>query len=229
MPEQLSLGFDQPTVFSRESFIVSAANAEALGAVDSWPQWPRRTLALVGPAGSGKSHLASLWARDTEAVEIVDLGPPVESLEGRPVLLEEADRPGRDELLFHLINMAGRPGGGLLLTARTAPAEWPVSLPDLRSRLNALTVAPLGELDDTVLRGVLEKLFRERSIRPPEDLLDYLVLRIERSAAHAKAVVAQLDAVASAEHRAVSRVLAGRVLDLTPELDFRGPEDERLQ
>src|SRR6185437_4725869 len=138
-----------------------------------------------------------------------------------PVLVENADVPGREEALFHLINMAGRPGGGLLLTARTLPTEWPAALPDLRSRLNALPVAPMGELDDAVLRAVLVKLFRERMIRPPRDLLDYLVRRIGRSAADAQAAVAKLDEAAAAENRPVSRVLAGRVLDF-------GPDDDEL-
>lgn len=217
MAAQLNLGLDQDPVFTRETFIVSPANAEAFQAVEAWPQWPGRALALVGPAGAGKSHLAGIWRKAAGAVALGDGDPELSTLEGRPVLLEEADRPGRDEVLFHLINMAGRPGGGLLLTARTAPTEWPVSLPDLRSRVNALTVAPVGELDDLVLRGVLDKLFRGRGIRPADDLLDYLVRRIERSAVRAREVVALLDGAATAEHRSVNRALASKVLDFGPD------------
>ena len=219
MAAQLRLGLEHTAALSRESFIVSPGNGEALNTVESWPAWPGRTLALVGPDGCGKSHLAAIWAENAGAVIVPEDATDMSAYEGRPVLLEKADLPGRDDVLFHLINMAGQPGGGLLLTARTAPSEWPVALPDLRSRLNALTVAPMGAFDDTVLRGVLHKLFRERMIRPSEDLLDYLVRRIERSAAHARAVVDQLDEAAAAEHRPVSRVLARQVLDFEPDDD----------
>jgi chromosomal replication initiation ATPase DnaA len=117
-----------------------------------------------------------------------------------------------EEALFHLINMAGA-GGGLLLTARTPPSGWPARLPDLRSRLNALPVALLGEPDDELLLGVMAKLFRERHIRPPEDLLVYLLRRIQRSVPAARAVVARLDEAALAADRPVSRALAREILE----------------
>ncbi len=126
---------------------------------------------------------------------------------------DDADlAPRADEALFHLINMAAA-GGALLLTGRTAPSSWPVALPDLRSRLNALTVAELSEPDDAVLNGVLTKFFHERNIRPAEDVLPYLVKRMERSVPVARELVQRIDEAADAEHRSVSRALARQVLD----------------
>ena len=192
-------------------------------------QWHAGSLALVGPEGSGKSHLARVWATDTGAAVLhglalarpnaADLTP---ALVGRPVLLEDADRTKDDELLFHLINMAGEDGGALLLTARTPPSAWPASLPDLRSRLNAMTVAELPPPDDVILEGVLRKLFRERNIKPGDDLIAYLLKRIERSGPAALAIVDRLDdAAAEGEQRAVSRALARQFLEIdgeTPDL-----------
>jgi len=144
------------------------------------------------------------------------------TLEGRPVLLEDADRAQDDELLFHLINMAGEDGGALLITARTPPSAWPANLPDLRSRLNAMTVAELPAPDDVILEAVLRKLFRERYIEPTDDLIAYLMRRIERSGPAALAIVERLDeAAAEGEQRAVSRALARQFLEIdgeTPDL-----------
>ena len=105
------------------------------------------------------------------------------------------------------------PGGGLLLTARTAPALWSAAVPDLRSRLNALPVALLGEPDDTVLQALLERFFRERNIRPSDDLLPYLAHRIERSVAKAREIVAKLDETADAQHRPITKALERQILD----------------
>jgi chromosomal replication initiation ATPase DnaA len=122
------------------------------------------------------------------------------------------DRGAPDEALFHLINLAARPGGGLLLTARTPPLAWPARLPDLRSRLNALPVAEIAEPDDAVLEGLLRKFFRDRHIRPGEELYAYLLRRIERSALSAHEIVRRLDE--APDHLLpVSRVLARRILD----------------
>lgn len=216
MGRQLRLDLDRASTYDRAEFIASPANEDALRLLDGWPQWHGRVLALVGPAGSGKTHLACSWAGATGAFEW-NARSELADVAGRPVLLEDADRGFDAEALFHLINMAAA-GGGLLLTARSAPSAWATDLPDLRSRLNAMQVALLEEPDDVVLLGVMSKLFRERHIRPPEDVLLYLIRRIERSVPAARAVVARLDEAAMAEQRPISRALAREILEDTGDL-----------
>lgn len=220
MSRQFRLKLDRTEIFRRADFTVSPSNAEAVKAVDAWPGWPGGALALIGPEGSGKSHLATTWAAAAGAAVIpakgrVDLG----ALRGRPVLYEDADRDRtrRDEILFHLFNMAGEAGGGLLLTGRTPPSGWSAALPDLRSRLNAVTVAQLEEPDDAILETMLRKFFRERNIRPTEDVFPYLLRRIERSAPKALETVQKLDEAADAEGRPVSRALARQILETDPQ------------
>jgi chromosomal replication initiation ATPase DnaA len=198
----------------REEFIVSACNAEAVRMLDAWPAWHGGVLALSGPRGSGKTHLAQVWREHADAVQLEPDArlPALDALQGRAILLEGADRCD-PETLFHMLNMAAQPGAGLLLTARTAPVSWPAVLPDLRSRLNALPVAELGAPDDAVLEGVLRKFFRDRNIRPPNDVFAYLVRRMERSVPVALALVEKLDEASDAEHRPVSRALARQILE----------------
>ena len=217
MGRQPRLALRRPTSRSREDFIVSSSNAEAVRRLDAWPTWHAGCLALIGPEGSGKSHLANVWAAAagasvlTAQAELSD--HDLSLLVGRPILFEDADRAQVDDLLFHLINMAGVEGGGLLLTARTPPSAWPTTLPDLRSRLNALPVAELTAPDDQLLEGLLRKFFGERSIRPGDDLIAYLVRRIERSAPEARDIVRQLDEAQGVDHRPVTRALARQILE----------------
>ncbi len=215
---QLRLMLQRPPSWKREDFVVSACNAEAVRAVDAWPAWHGGVLALVGPAETGKTHLAKAWAERAGAVELDPAHPPshLADLNGRPVFVEGAERT-QPETLFHLINMAAEPGGGLLLTSRDRPTAWPSPLPDLRSRLNALPVAELGPPDDEALRGVLAKFFRDRNIRPADDVFEFLIRRMERSVPVARALVERLDEAADAEHREVSRVLARQILEDEPE------------
>lgn len=219
MNGQLRLPLQHPASFSRADLVVSPANAEAVAAVESWPNWHGGVLALSGPAGSGKSHLGFAWAQACGAVALTADASlhHLETVRGRPVLAEDASS-FPDELLFLLINMAGEAGGGLLLSARDAPSFWPVTLPDLRSRLNAIQVAQLGPPDDQILSGVLQKFFRERNILPGADLLSYLVRRIERSVPAAKSVVARIDEAGDRAQRPITRALAREVLDQSDDL-----------
>lgn len=221
MARQLRLSLERPAVYARAGFVEGPSNAAAAAAVDAWPAWPGRSLALVGPEGVGKTHLAQVWAERADAVVLDRKAPDLEAAAKRPVLIEDVDQGVDDEALFHLINLAGRDGGGLLLTARRAPKTWAAALPDLRSRLNALTVAEIDEPDDKVLEGVLRNFFRERSIRPPKDIYPYLLRRMERSIPQAREIVRLLDEAGDGEFRPVSRLLAREVLDgESQNLDF---------
>lgn len=230
MSRQFRLPLHSPPSLARADFAASPTNAPALALLDAWPSWAGGRLALVGEAGSGKTHLARAWADAAGAVVIeaanpLQTPPDLSALRGRAVLVDDADRRAEgghldDETLFHLINMAGVDGGTLLLTGRAAPLAWPCAVPDLRSRLNALTVASLGEPDDIVLEAVLRRAFAAHAITPSEDVYPYLLRRIPRSALEALAVVELLDEAASSEGRPVNRLLAGQVLD------FEGDEGE---
>jgi chromosomal replication initiation ATPase DnaA len=213
MARQLRLKLGRQEDYSREAFVQGHSNAQASAALDAWPDWHGGCLVLVGPEGVGKTHLAHAWAEAVGAAILERTEPDVDAACGQPVLLEDVDRGVPDEALFHLINLAARDGGGLLLTARTAPVAWTAALPDLRSRLNALPVAEIEPPCDRVLEGVLRKFFRERSIRPPNDVYAYLIRRMERSVPHAREIVKRLDEAGEGDPRPVSRVLAREILE----------------
>lgn len=213
MANQLRLHLKRDPAYRREDFVVSRANAAAAGVLEIWRMWPGGVVALIGPQGSGKTHLARLWAEDTGATLLETVPDDFAPLRGRPILIEDADRWPDADALFHLINMAGA-SGALLLTSRKPPKDWATSLPDLRSRLNALQVAELHAPDDEALSGVLLSLFAQRNIVPSDDLLPYLLRRMDRSYPAAERTVALLDEAAQARGREVNRALAVQVLEV---------------
>jgi len=209
--DQMRLPLQRDLPAGAEGFVTSASNRAAVEALADWPGLIGGVLAICGPAGCGKSRLGRIWAERVGAVALhggeAALMDPLE-IEGRPVLLDRA-RDVDDETLFHLINLAQAPGGALLILARDPPSSWDVALPDLRSRLDAAVTVPMEAPDDAVLSAILDARFAERGIRPPRDVIPWLVRRIDRSAAAAEAVVMALDAL----HRPVTRALARLALE----------------
>lgn len=205
----------------RQDFFVSPANAMALAAVEGWRGWPGGRLLLVGPGGAGKTHLAHIWAAEAGAVLIAAADLTGADLPGLlatgAVGVEDAEglagNHGREVALFHLHNLAAERGAALLLTAARPPRDWGMVLPDLASRMQAAPLTRLEPPDDALLSAVLVKLFADRQITVPPALIAYLISRMERSFAAARALVARLDAQALAEGRAITRPLASAVLD----------------
>ena len=211
-PRQLPLDLGHDVGQSRDDLVVSDANRDAVALIDRWPDWPSRVVVLAGPAGSGKSHLASIWSERSGAVSIdvtniVGLIPSLDP--ARPVLIDDADGAGLDEEgLFHLINALRGAGSTLLMTSRSFPSAWRVALPDLASRLKAASTVEIREPDDLLLAGVVTKLFADRQVEVEPHVVQFLVRRIERSLATAIRVVERLDQAALEQKTRVTRTLA---------------------
>jgi chromosomal replication initiation ATPase DnaA len=215
-PTQLALALDHAESLAREDFLAGPSNSAALALIERWPDWPSRIVLLRGPEGSGKSHLAAIWARASGARTISPraLGGtdvPIALATGALVLDNLAEGRFEEAALFHLLNLAREERAHVLITARSAPATWLIAVPDLASRLRALPVVALDAPDDALLRAVLVKLFADRQLAVDESLIGFLVTRIERSFAAARAAVARLDREALRLQRPVTRALAGEL------------------
>jgi chromosomal replication initiation ATPase DnaA len=214
-PRQLALALCHAESFAREDFLSGPSNAVALALVDAWPDWSHRTVMLTGPEGSGKSHLAAIWAQAAGARLIAaraleEASVPAALATGALVVEDLAAGSFEERALFHLLNLAGEQEAFVMLTARTPPTT--LAIPDLSSRLKALPVAAIAPPDDGLLRAVLLKLFSDRQLAVDEALLGYVGTRIERSFAAARALVALLDAEAMRRKRPLTRALASEIL-----------------
>lgn len=221
MAEQLT--FDLPVRASRRrgDFFVSAANSLAVQRLEAVDTWPLGKLILVGPAGSGKSHLTYVWAEANGGLPVATVGvlPTTDIPEiDEPVAVELQDDLGaasarEEEALFHLHNHMAAQGLPLLLIARKPPSQWKITLPDLRSRMEGTDLVRIEEPDDDLLAAVLVKLFTDRQLIVDPKLIPWLVTRMERSFAGAQALVNALDKAALASKKRVNRGLAATVLD----------------
>ncbi len=213
-PRQLALALDHVESYARDDFLSGPGNSAALTLIESWPDWPANAVALIGPEGSGKSHLASIWAAAcgarTMSGRALGESDLLACLATGALVVEEAAAADQ-RALFHLLNLAREEDSFLLLTARAAPTLWPVIIADLVSRLRALPVIALQVPDDAMLRGVIIKLAADRQLELDESVVRYLLSHIERSFAAARAAVIALDNEALRQRRPVTRALAAEL------------------
>ncbi len=215
---QLVLDLALAPRYGAEDYLVTSSVAAAHALVTRWPEWPGRAMLLSGPEGAGKSHLAAVWAARAGADVFAARELDMATLDGAPpdacVVVEDIDDPAADETaLFHLLNLTREKPLWLLLTSRQeASLPWP-RLPDFASRMRALPVARIEAPDDALMRAVLVKLFDDRQLLVDEDVVDFILRRIERSIGMARRAVAEIDREALAEGRRITRPVASRVLE----------------
>jgi chromosomal replication initiation ATPase DnaA len=216
-PRQLAFALPHAESLTRDNFLEGPANAAGVALIDAWPEWPNRIMLLVGPEGSGKSHLATIWAeqagaRSTTAHALDPASVPGALATG--ALVVEDLRPAEvdERALFHLMNLAREDEAYVLITARVPPAAFQIELRDLRSRLRAVPVVPLSPPDDLLFRALIVKFCADRQLAVDEAVVSYLATRIERSYAAARQAVELLDSEALRLGRPVTRALAAELL-----------------
>lgn len=217
-PRQLTFDLPLDPRYGREDFLVGPANEAAYALIEAWPDWPDSVLVLTGPSGSGKSHLAAIWAERAHAWTVTAAAVGRDAVQhlvsNGALVVEDIDRSeGRDEAaLFHLLNRARERGCPVLLTSADGIDRLGLATADLRSRLRLAPGIAIAAPDDALLRAVLVKLFVDRQLVVDLGVIEAVVVRIHRSLGRARAVVAELDRDALGRRRRISRPLALAVL-----------------
>jgi chromosomal replication initiation ATPase DnaA len=216
-PRQLAFALPHAESLTRDNFLEGPANAAGLALVDGWPDWPNRIMLLVGPEGSGKSHLAAIWAEQAGARSISAHALTAAAVPGAlatgALVVEDLKSLDLDErALFHLMNLAREDGAFILMTARVSPTALEIELRDLRSRLRAVPIVLLLPPDDQLFRALIVKFCADRQLMVDETVVSYLTSRIERSYAAARQAVELLDTEALRLGRPVTRALAAELL-----------------
>ncbi len=214
---QLIFDLAQRPALGRDDFMVTKSNEAAFKLIDSWPNWPGGGAVLVGPPGSGKTHLVEVFRAQANvavckaAVLTAEHAPTL--VDADAVVIEDAGSVPLDEVaLFHLLNLARQTGKLVLLTATVPPSSWNIALADLRTRLAALPVVPLLLPDDDLLRAVLLKHFHDRQLSVSEPVLSYMISHLPRSLDAVRLATSEIDRRSMVQRVEITRNFVAEVL-----------------
>lgn len=218
-PKQIPFDLGHREAFEREDLWVTDANVDAVSWIDKWPAWGAPVLVVYGPAASGKTHLARVWQKTAAAIEVdanmllhlrgANDFPEASFIDDVETFIGDEEA---ETALFHAYNRAKEEGAHMLLTAECAPKEWKFKLPDLKSRVLAAPAVAIAPPDEQLMAVVLTKLFSDRQIFVSQDVVQFILPRIERSFAALRALVADIDQKALAEKRPVTIPLVREIL-----------------
>ncbi|MFM7083883.1 MAG: DnaA ATPase domain-containing protein [Hyphomicrobium sp.] len=228
--KQLVLDLPHREALGLEDFLVSSSNEAAVNLIDCWPNWTAMGAVVIGPSGSGKSHLSHVWrlrsGAETRTGATINEEVLISLQKHGAIAIEDIDQGISDErVFFHILNLLKEKGYALLVTSRLPPGELKINLPDLRSRLTALPVAHIKPPDNELLKAVMIKLFADRQLVVEPHVVNYLALHMERSFEALQRIVEECDRFALSRQRNITRVVAAEVLTaqanvITQDKDF---------
>jgi DnaA regulatory inactivator Hda len=220
---QLTLSFGNSSSYDMDDFMVSECNDEVVAWLEKYPDWPVPALVVYGKSGSGKTHLANVFADGEFGEECPIINGKdftMENAENLPdfigdarcIVIDNADECREEPALFHLYNYIKETKRHVLLTAKNHPSKWNIELADLRSRMLAALSVGIGEPDDAQMAAVIVKLFSDRQIRIDQEVVVYLISHMERSFAEACRIVQEADELSLSEKRRITIPLIKRLL-----------------
>ena len=219
--EQIPFNLGHRHAYGREDFFVSNSNREAVAWLDKWPDWPAPALIIFGAPASGKTHLLQVWKKEAAAKEILLQELVTETIDriigtSQTVIIDNVSqamgKKDKEEALFHLYNLMLERKGHLLVTTSMPVRKWPILLPDLKSRLRATPSVAVNPPDDDLIAVVLTKLFSDRQIFVSQEVIQFILPRIERSFLTIRHLVDKIDHKALSEKRAVTIPLIRKIL-----------------
>jgi DnaA regulatory inactivator Hda len=218
--QQLLLELPLKPNYSKTDFVESSCNGEAIQWIERWPDWPVKMIAIFGETGCGKTHLAHIWQEKAQAKyltpsDIHQLSPLEATQDTSAIVLDDVDlivnEKSSQDWLFHFYNLMKEDQKDLLLCCQTPPTQWPVSLPDLKSRLATVMSIAVNPPDEEALKAVLFKLCSERGMTLSADVGEYILRRVERSFDSIRSLVATLDQHTLSQHRQLTLGLVREV------------------
>jgi len=218
---QLTIDMPKRTALNREDFLVNDRNKSAVEFIDNFYKEPIKLGILIGPKGSGKTHLVNVLCNSLKGIDWSFLSSENKDIynifnKNDVIIIEDINNfnsKQKEEFLFHSINLSREFNKSLLLTSSLKVSKLNFKTLDLVSRLEAINTAFIEEPDDTLMEALIIKLFNDRQLLVKPSTVNFLMQRIERSYLGISEIIELIDKVSLSQKKSVSVKLIKTLID----------------
>ena len=182
---QLIFKFPFKTNYIKQDFFVSSSNFEAYKLIESWPNWPDKSISVHGPSGCGKTHLSKILANQMETIFINSKNFNEETVVKNKffkcLIIDNFNNDINEKLLYSILNHLKQIDKYVLINSLKPLNHYEIKLKDLKSRLEGFLKIGINLPTDELLKVVILKIFSEKQIKISEKNVEYIIKNIERT------------------------------------------------
>ena len=182
---QLIFKFPFKTNYIKQDFFVSSSNFEAYKLIESWPNWPDKSINVHGPSGCGKTHLSKILANQMETIFINSKNFNEETVVKNKLfkclIIDNFNNDINEKLLYSMLNHLKQIDKYVLINSLKPINHYEIKLKDLKSRLEGFIKIGINLPTDELLKVVILKIFSEKQIKISEKNVEYIIKNIERT------------------------------------------------
>ena len=215
---QLVFKFPFKTRYFEQDFFVSSNNFSAYKLIESWPNWPGKWVNIIGPTGSGKTHLSKILEKKIKKLKVVDETNVNEKIISELrhfdcLIIDNFKNKIEDKLLYSILNQSKQLENFIVINSKLQLNKFEIKLKDLKSRFNSFIFIGIDLPTDDLLQVIISKSFSDKQINLNPKVSEYIVKNVDRSYEKMFKFLSDLDELSLSSGKSININLIKKVLN----------------
>ena len=215
---QLVFKFPFKTKYYEQDFYVSSNNFSAYKLIEGWPNWPGKWVNIIGPTGSGKTHLSKILEKKIKKLKVIDETNVNEKIISELrnfdcLIIDNFKNKIEDKLLYSILNQSKQLENFIVINSKLQLNKFEIKLKDLKSRFNSFIFIGIDLPTDDLLQVIISKSFSDKQINLNPKVSEYIVKNVDRSYEKMFKFLSDLDELSLSSGKSININLIKKVLN----------------
>lgn len=214
--QQTILKFENNPSFKDSDYFVSECNRQAYDNLFKWPKWDSKLINLVGPKGSGKSHLLEIFSIKNNFLKVNSLAEIKKKLETiikyDKLIMDDINQID-EKVFFSILDNYISNNKFLIISTIDSLLTYKFKLADLKSRITLFHKYEIYQPNDKMIYFLIQKFLSDRQIKIKKDLITHIIKKIDRSYNRIMKFIDQIDRQSLSNNKKIDYKLINNILD----------------